>query len=118
MSGGEEHDLMEELHRKTFYRYMSEGEAEAVRRSGLLRGGRRGRTYWTTDLYEGAGSAKNRLALAYQPEARVRFRITNAPTLLLSDSPVAPDAGEPGGGTEYMSEDTVEVEVLAVDYLE
>ncbi len=31
---------------KNFYRYMSREEAEAVMWTGMLRGGRPGRTYW------------------------------------------------------------------------
>ena len=101
-----------------FYRYMSRAEAEAVVRTGKLRGGRPGRTYWTTDLYESPSEAKSRLALESLPEARLEFRITNEPGLLLAGARVEPDEEEPGGGTEYVSEESVEAEVVSVDYLE
>lgn len=51
-----------------FYRYMSEAEAEAVGKTGLLRGGRPGRTYWTDRRYESAREAKSLLALRARPE--------------------------------------------------
>lgn len=97
---------------------MSSAEAEAVQRTGLLRGGRPGRTYWTTDLYDSAERAKSRLALEYEPEVRLEFKITNEPELGLENATVEPDEEEPGGGTEYMSEQNVEVEVRGIDNLE
>lgn len=106
---------------KTFYRYMSEGEVEAVRRTGLLRGGRGAgfeETYWTDELYNSAFEAKAQLALQRPPEVRVAFRITNTPRLLLEGTEVAPGAGEMGGGTEWMSVDAVEVEVRDIEDLD
>jgi len=109
---------MTSLREKVFYRYMSRAESEAVEQSGLLRGGRPGRTYWTTDRYESAREAMGRLALENEPEIRLEFRITNEPELAVEGATVAPDEAEPGRGTEYMSEQSVEVEVGRVDYLE
>lgn len=103
---------------RVFYRYMSRAEAEAVVSTGRLRGGRPGRTYWTTDLYTSPTEAKSSLALEYLPEARLAFRITNDPGLLLAGARVEPDEDEPGGGTEYLTEESVEVEVVSVDYFE
>jgi hypothetical protein len=112
----EEHDAP--VAGRVFYRYTSRSEAEAVVRTGYLRGGRPGRTYWTTDLYGSPTEAKSRLALEYLPEARLEFRITNDPGLLLAGTRVEPDEDEPGGGTEYLSEESVEVEVVSVDHFE
>lgn len=109
---------MRSLQEKVFYRYMSTAEAEAVRRTGLLRGGRPGMSYWTPDHYDSAERAKSRLALEYEPEVRLEFKITNEPELSLQDATVEPDEEEPGGGTEYMSEQNVEVEVRSIDNLE
>ena len=102
---------------REFYRYMSREEARAVRESGYLRGGRAGRTYWTEDLYEEADEAKRRLALSNAPRVRMRFRICNEPDLDLEGSRVRPTEGESGGGTEWMSQKRVEVEVISVDQL-
>lgn len=102
----------------TFYRYMSQAEAEAVESTGLLRGGRPGNHYWTDTRYTTAREAKAYLALEYHPEIRTRFRITNDPGLLKNGTRVQPDNQEPGGGREWMSEDPVEVEVIDVDNLE
>lgn len=106
------------LHDITFYRYMSRAEAEAIRSTGLLRGGRPGRKYWSDTRYHGAAEAKALLALEYYPEVRLAFRITNNPELLREGTPVEPDNREPGGGTEWMALDPVEVEVIDVDNLE
>lgn len=107
------------LEGRIFYRYMSREEAEDVEDKGLLRGGRPGQTYWTDERYERAGEAKSRLALNYSPEVRLAFTIRNEPTLERNGTRVKPLNGEPGGGTEWMSEnDSVEVEVIGVDNLE
>lgn len=103
---------------RTFYRYMSRAEAEAVLATGKLRGGRPGRTYWTEDRYEGSGLAKARLALEMQPEVRMEFRIRNDPRVRRAGDRVKPISGEAGGGTEWMTPEVVEVEVISVDNLE
>jgi hypothetical protein len=113
-----EEDYEVSLRCRTFYRYMSRAEAEAVERTGLLRGGSPGEVYWTEDLYEHSTEAMGRLALADLPEVRMRFRIKGEPSLVRNGTRVRPDGRQPGGGTEYMTLARVEVEVLAVDNLE
>jgi hypothetical protein len=103
---------------RVFCRYMSLAEAEAVRRTRLLRGGRAGETFWTDARYEDADEAKSLLSLADRPEVRLTFTIMGEPTLMLDGTVVDPAYGEPGGGTEWMTFDRVRVEVIAVDYLE
>lgn len=105
------------LHGGEFYRYMSVEEARAVPESGLLRGGRPGRTYWTSDLYEQAEEAVERLALKDSPLVRMRFRIRNEPHTRKRGDEVEPALGRGGGGTEWMSQERVEVEVISVDQL-
>ena len=101
-----------------FYRYVSRTEVEAIVETGILRGGRPGRTYWTEEFYETAAEAKAKLALAEPaPAARVAFRIKNSPDVRRRGDAVLPAAGEPGGGTEWMSADPVEVEVISIDAL-
>lgn len=94
---------------------MSEAEAEAVGKTGLLRGGRPGRTYWTDRRYERAREAKSLLALRARPEVRMEFRIINKPRLAVEGNRVKPAEDEPGGGVEWMTLDAVEVEVIRVD---
>lgn len=93
-------------------------EAEAVLRTGKLRGGRPGRTYWTEDRYESAREAKRQLALVTLPEVRMRFTIKNDPHLQRAGDIVEPSDDEPGGGTEWITLEPIEVEVIAVDNLE
>jgi RHS repeat-associated protein len=52
---------------KSLYRNMSKAEADAVKESGLLRGGREGETYWTDSKYKSSGKAKDRLSLEDKP---------------------------------------------------
>lgn len=112
---------MSQLYETTYYRYMSRAELEAVQKTGRLRGGRGAgfeETYWTDEFFTSALEAKSRLALLRPPEVRVAFRIINAPTLLFEGAEVRPGAGEPGGGTEWMSLDAVEVEVRDIENLD
>ncbi len=112
MSGGvPERDIGEGV----FYRYVGEKEVAAIEETGLLRGGRRGRTFWTQGVYGSAAEAKARLALGDPPPAyRVAFRIRNDPTVSARADRVDPAAGEPGGGTEWVTTDPVEVEVIEI----
>jgi hypothetical protein len=95
---------------------MSKEEVDAIRKTGMLRGGRPEETYWTEDYYESAQEAQVRLALRRRPEKRVWFRIINEPVLERDNLLVAPHEGQPGGGTEYQTraDEKVEVEVIEV----
>lgn len=103
-----------EMGEEVFYRYVGEKEARVIEETGLLRGGRRGPTYWTRDGYGSAGEAKARLALDDPPAYGVAFRIRNAPRVRRRGDRVGPAAGERGGGTEWSSTEPVEVEVIGV----
>ena len=102
---------------QTFYRYMTAAELEAVRETGLLRGGRAGETFWTTDEFTSASDAQDQLALPSRPELRVRFHILNTPTLTRNGSIVEPAFGGRGGAHEYASFDPVAVEIIDVQPL-
>ena len=102
---------------RSFYRYMVPAELEAVRQTGLLRGGRPGETFWTDEPFTSAAEAQNRLALPSPPELRVRFVILNSPTLTRDGSIVEPAFGGEGGGREWASPDPVQVEILDVQPL-
>jgi len=99
---------------KTFYRSMSHAEAEAVKKTGKLRGGREGETFWTDSRFRSADRAQDRLSLGNKPEVQMEFRITNSPKPVRSGTRVAPASGGRGGGREYMSTDLVEVEIINV----
>jgi hypothetical protein len=109
---------MSDVEGKVYFRYMSRAEAEVVRETGFLRGGVPGEVFWTDDRYESAPLAMSRLALGSLPEVRMRFRMLSNPRLVRDGTRILPDAEQPGGGTEYMSEEKVRVEVVAVDNLE
>ena len=101
-----------------FSRYMSEAELKAVQETGLLRGGRPGETYFTTQKFRRAISAMKRLSLKYKPEVRLDFEITNSPTIF-GPRRVEPHYGQPGGGIEYWTvNDPVQVRILRILRLE
>ena len=93
---------------------MSRAEADAVRKTGMLRGGRPGETYWTDSRFRSAERAQDRLSLPERPEVQMEFRLKGAPVLTRNGTRVAPDYGGRGGGREYMSTKPVEVEVINV----
>ena len=102
---------------QSFYRYMVPAELEAVRETGLLRGGRPGETFWTNESFTTAAEAQDKLALPSPPELRVRFIILNVPTLTREGSLVEPAYGGAGGGREWASFDQIQVEILDVQPL-
>jgi hypothetical protein len=99
---------------KPLYRYMSQTEANAVRETGLLRGGRAGETFWTDSRFTGATRAQNRLSLESAPEVRMEFRLRNNPTLERAGTRVQPANGGTDFGREYSTFDPVEVEIINV----
>lgn len=97
---------------KVFYRNMSKAEYEAVKATGLLRGGRPGETYFTDQRFRSAEQAKDRLSLEQKPEVQVQFRVTSDPKLVRGGTRVKAANGGRGGGREYMTGDAVKVEVI------
>ncbi len=77
----------------------------------LLRGGRPGDTYFTTNKYRTVRGAEERLALPHAPEVRLDFEIANQPRVY-GPRKVAPAFGKPGGGIEYWSPDPVRVRII------
>ena len=96
---------------KRLYRVMSEGELEAVKSTGMLRGGREGTTYFTDSYFRNANKAKSRLALPEKPSYIVEFEIKNNPNIS-GGTKVQPAFGEVGGGREYFTDDIVEVDII------
>ena len=94
------------------YRYMTEGELEAIQNTGLLRGGRAGETYWTKDLYKSALKAQDRLSLPSTPTLRVEFETINNPTLLKNGTKVLPNYGMRGQGAEFMTLDPMKIRLI------
>ncbi len=91
---------------------MTEGELKAIQKTGMLRGGRPGETYFTKDLYKSAANAQNRLSLPNTPTLRVEFEILNYPTLLQNGTKVLPANGMIGGGAEFMTLDPVKIRLI------
>lgn len=102
---------------KTYYRSMSKAEAAAVKETEKLRGGRAGETYFTDQRFrsgDGGARVKDRLSLPQPPEVQMEFNVLNEPTMSRNGLRVEPDFGGTGGGREFMTTETVEVEILNV----
>jgi hypothetical protein len=100
----------------TFCRYCSEKELKAIRKNDLLRGGREGETFFTTDNYNTVKEAQEYLSLKTPPEIKVEFSIVNSPTII-GPAIVKPKFGQPGGGIEYSTFDPVRVIIRSVQTL-
>jgi hypothetical protein len=90
---------------------MTDGELNAVKETGMLRGGREGTTYLTDAKFISANTAKSRLALPTAPEYRMEFRITNSPKVQGGNT-VKSAYGEIGGGREYFTDDIVNIKII------
>jgi RHS repeat-associated protein len=99
-----------------YCRYCSNAEVDAIKSTGLLRGGRPDNTYFTTDMYSTVQEAQQSLSLPFPPEARVEFTINNSPQIY-GPSKVFPANGQPGGGIEYWSSDPIQVIVHSIQEL-
>jgi len=90
---------------------MSEGELNAVKETGKLRGGRKGTTYFTDSNIKSANKAKSRLSLPEKPSYSLEFEILNKPKIN-GGTRVKPDFGEIGGGREYFTDDIVNIKII------
>ncbi|MBQ9200710.1 MAG: hypothetical protein IJ141_11090, partial [Lachnospiraceae bacterium] len=99
------------LGNKRIYRVMSEAELDAVKDTGMLRGGREGTTFFTDSYYKNASTAKSRLSLPEKPKYIMEFEIENNPKIL-GGTRVEPNFGELGGGREYFTNDLVKVKII------
>lgn len=91
---------------------MTNGEIQAIKETGMLRGGNPGDTFFTKDVYKSASKAQKRLSLPTQPTHRVEFEVTNNPKLLRYGSKVKPDYSQTGGGAEFMSSSPIRVDII------
>jgi RHS repeat-associated protein len=98
-------------------RVMTEGEIQAVKDTGMLRGGNPGETYFTKDLYKSGTKAQERLSLPTKPTHRLEFEIKNNPQMQRNGTKVTPANGQPGKGSEFMTTDPVEVKILNIQPL-
>ena len=101
----------------TGYRYVTEAEIQAIKDTGMLRGGRPGETYFTKDVYKSGAHAQERLSLPTTPTHRIEFEITNNPTMLRNGTKVEPVGSLPGKGSEFMTTDPVSVDLINVQPL-
>ncbi|EKR64978.1 RHS repeat-associated core domain protein [Leptospira weilii str. 2006001853] len=99
------------------YRYVTKGEVQAIKDTGMLRGGNPGKTFFTKDLYKSGAKAQERLSLENKPTHRVEFEILNDPKYKKYSTKVDPDYGQPGKGSEFMTTDPVRVKLINVQPL-
>lgn len=95
-------------------RAMSRAELDAVKKTGLMRGGRAGEHYASDAMSSDPLRARQRLSLEQTPEVRVDMEV---PAGRFSDpTPVRPHFDMPGGGSERKAVGEVPVPVLKVHY--
>jgi hypothetical protein len=99
------------------YRYVTNGEVNAIDETGILRGGRPGETFLTTDRYSSGSAAQSNLSLETTPTHRVKFEVINNPIFEKVNTKVAPAYNQPGGGTEIVTPNQVQVKVIYVKRL-
>ncbi|WP_081385975.1 SpvB/TcaC N-terminal domain-containing protein [Leptospira santarosai] len=99
------------------YRYVTKGEVQAIKDTGMLRGGREGETYFTKDLYRSGAKAQERLSLENKPTHRIEFEVLNDPKFQDYGSKVKPRYNQPGQGSEFMTTDPVKVKLINVQPL-
>lgn len=102
---------IENLNNKNLYRVMNEGELNAVKQTGILRGGRSGQTFFTDSYFKSSSKAKSRLALPERPSYIMEFKIKNNPRIY-GGNKVSRNYLETGGGREYFTEDQILVEII------
>ena len=84
---------------------------DAVKNTGMLRGGREGTTFFTDSYYKNANTAKSRLSLPEKPKYIMEFEIEGNPQIY-GGTRVEPNFGELGGGREYFTNDLVKVKII------
>ena len=97
---------------------VSRAELEATQGTGLLRGGRPGRNFFTNNASLDAKRAQQRLGLD-GPLRDFRIRFSVADDLKVSGPGRVPggQSGTPGGGREFFTDDLTPIDILRVDPL-
>jgi RHS repeat-associated protein len=110
LSGDARHD-----DRQIFTRYMSAAELSATRRSGLIRGGREGPAFFTSEtVLRSASAAADRYSLPQNPQLVVGFRFVGETPPYATGIVRPDDLGHHGGGVEHMTEQPAPVEITGV----
>ena len=101
--------------KETVQRWMSKAELEAIRNTGLIRGGREGKHFVTDAANRSARRARQRLALEDTPGVRVTMEVPG--DTFTPPTRVQPGRhnGMPGGGMERWAEGQVPVTITRVD---
>jgi len=103
---------------RVFERVVSRAELEATQSSGVLRGGRSGRNFFTNNASLDAKWAQQRLGLD-GPLRDFRIRFSVADDIKVSGPGRVPggQSGTPGGGREFFTDDLTPIDILRVDPL-
>lgn len=91
-------------------RWMSRAELRATEKTGLLRGGREGTHFVTNSANSNALRARQRLALDYTPEVRVRMGVPEG--IFSAPTKVYGKYGMSGGGMERKATGQIAVKIL------
>jgi len=102
----------------TFQRVMNNAELEATQRTNLLRGSRDGENFFNNSASLDATRAQQRLGL-HGPlrDVRVEFQMKNDIFITGPRLAAAGKTGTPGGGREFSTQGSTQIEILRIDTL-
>ena len=102
----------------SYERVVSSDELSATKETGLLRGGREGRNFFTNNASLDAKRAQMRLGLdGPLRDYRIRFNITNDAEVFGPQTAVPGATGTPGGGLEYYTDGPTAINIEQIDPL-
>jgi RHS repeat-associated protein len=100
---------------QAFLRYMSGAELNAMKSSGLLRGGRPGTAFFTSErLLKSSSAAADRYSLPNNPQVAVIFRFAKSTPAYSTGITRPDDLGHHGGGVEHTVSYPAPIEILKV----
>jgi RHS repeat-associated protein len=103
---------------EVFERVVSSAELQATQKTGLLRGGREGKNFFTNSASLDAKRAQQRLGLdGPLRDARVKFKIKNNVDVTGPRTAAPGRTGTSGGSQEFSTSGKTEIDILGVDPL-
>jgi len=99
----------------TFERVINNAELSATQKTGLLRGGRKGKNFFTNRSSLDAKRAQQRLGLdGPLRDTRIQFRIKNNVKVTGPKPAVPGKTGTAGGGREFSTNGRTEIEIIRI----
>ncbi|MHB1003552.1 MAG: hypothetical protein ACYC1B_06980 [Thermoleophilia bacterium] len=111
-------DARRGIRSNTYERVISREELLATQRTGLLRGGRTGENFFTSNASLDAKRSQQRLGLdGPLRDYRIRFQITGEVSVTGPRGVPPGKSGTPGGGIQYSTNELTQIEIIRIDAL-